>query len=93
MQRRLDSELMLRGAAARRLIAEGEDPVRMLLEVVWPGHDWAESILRARFTSCPVCVADTVGCGECGGTGLVTFARHKHLAIEALAEQYALAGA
>ncbi len=81
---------MLRGAAARRLIADGEDPVKMLLEVVWPAHDWAESALRARFANCPLCTEDTVGCEECLGTRLVTTARRKLLAIEALAEQYAL---
>ena len=86
MQGRLDSELMLRGAAARRLIADGEDPVRMLLEVVWPRHDWAERALRARFTNCPLCTDDTVGCEECVGTRLVTVARRKLLAIENLAE-------
>jgi hypothetical protein len=90
MQGRLDSELMLRGAAARRLIADGEDPVRMLLQVVWPGYDWAESALRSRFTACPVCVEDVVGCAECGGTRLVTVTRRKLLAIEALADCYAL---
>ena len=90
MQGRLDSELMLRGAAARRLIADGEDPIRMLLEVVWPGHDWAGSALLARFSRCPVCNEDAVGCEECLGTSLVTTARRKLLAIEALAERYAL---
>ena len=93
MQGRLDSELMLRGAAARRLIADGEDPFRMLLEVVWPGHDWADSALRTRFSSCPLCADDTVRCAECGGTGLVTVVRRKLLAIEALAEHYALQSA
>ena len=77
---------MLRGAAARRLIADGEDPIRMLLEVVWPGQDWAASALRTRFSSCPVCADDAVGCVECGGTGLVTVARRKLLAVEALAD-------
>ena len=86
MQGRLDSELMLRGAAARRLIADGEDLVRMLLEVVWPGHDWAERALRTRFTHCPLCTDGSVRCAECGSTGLVTIARRKLLAIESLAE-------
>jgi hypothetical protein len=85
MQGRLDSQLMLRGAAARRLIADGEDPIRMLLEVVWPGHDWAESALRARFTSCPVCTEHAIGCQECLGTRLVTIARRELLDIEAFA--------
>ncbi len=62
----------------------------MLLEVVWPGHEWAESALRTRFTSCPLCTEDTIGCEECLGTRLVTTGRHKLLAIEALAERYAL---
>jgi hypothetical protein len=85
MQGRLDSELMLRGAAARRLISDGEDPVRMLLEVVLPGHDWAERALRTRFTSCPACLDGSPGCRECGSTGLVTVARRKLLQIEELA--------
>ena len=82
-----DRGLMKRGEAARRLIAQGEDPVRMLLEVVWPGQDWADSALRSRFTSCPACSHDMVGCAECGSTGLVTTTRRKLLAIEALADR------
>jgi hypothetical protein len=78
---------MKRGEAARRLIAQGEDPVRMLLEVVWPGQDWAEGALRSRFAPCPACPQDMVGCPECGSTGLVTTTRRQLLAIEALADR------
>jgi hypothetical protein len=80
-----DKGLMERGVAARRLITEGEDPVRMLLEVVWPGHDWAESAMHTRFASCPECSDGSPGCAECGGTGLVTSARRQLLMIEDLA--------
>ena len=80
-----DKSLMKRGEAARRLIAQGEDPFRMLLAVVWPGHDWSESVLLARLTSCPRCSDEHVGCKECGSTGLVTAARRQLLTIEALA--------
>jgi hypothetical protein len=68
-----DKTLMKRGEAARRLIVDGEDPFRMLLAVVWPGHDWSESVLLARL------------CEECGSTGLVTATRRNLLAIEDLA--------
>jgi hypothetical protein len=80
-----DRTLMKRGEAARRLIVDGEDPFRMLLAVVWPDHDWEESVLLARLTSCPSCSDGIVGCHECGSTGLVTAARRKLLAIEELA--------
>jgi hypothetical protein len=76
---------MKRGEAARRLIADGEDPFRMLLTVVWPGHDWPESAMLARLTSCPKCSDDSAECSECGNTGLVTAHRRKQLTIEALA--------
>jgi hypothetical protein len=76
---------MKRGEAARRLIAQGEDPVRMLLAAVWPDHDWAESALHTRLTHCPRCSDSTVGCQECGGTRLVTTTRRKLLTIEDLA--------
>jgi hypothetical protein len=76
---------MKRGEVARRLIVQGEDPVRMLLAVVWPDHDWAETVLRTRLTHCPRCSISTVGCEECGSTGLVTPARRRLLAIEDLA--------
>jgi hypothetical protein len=76
---------MKRGEAARRLITHGEDPFRMLLAVVWPGHDWAASALHVRFTSCPRCSAGVSGCAECGSTGLVTTTRRQLLTIEALA--------
>ena len=78
---------MKRGEAARRLIAQGEDPVQMLLEVVWPGQDWGDSALRSRLTSCPACADGIVGCAECGSTGLVTTTRRQLLAIEALADR------
>lgn len=58
----------------------------MLLAVVWPDHDWAESALHVRLATCPKCSDNTVGCPECGGTGLVTTTRRKLLAIEALAD-------
>jgi hypothetical protein len=80
-----DKTLMKRGEAARRLIVDGEDPFRMLLAVVWPNHDWEESVLLASLTSCPRCSDGTVGCVECGSTGLVTAARRQLLTIEALA--------
>ena len=76
---------MTLGAAARRLIREGEDPIKMLLAVVWPNHDWSESALRARLTPCPTCWHGAGGCMECGSTGLVTASRRQLLAIEALA--------
>jgi hypothetical protein len=76
---------MKRGEAARRLIAEGEDPFRMLLAVVWPGHDWSESALPATLTSCPMCSNGVIPCGECGSTELVTAARCEVLVGEALA--------
>jgi hypothetical protein len=79
---------MKRGEAARRLIAQGEDPVRMLLEVVWPGQDWADRALRSRLTTCPECSEGMLlGCAECGSTGLVTTTRRKLLAVEALADR------
>jgi hypothetical protein len=81
-----DRGLMKRGEAARRLIAQGEDPVRMLLAAVWPDHDWAETAVRTRLTACPRCSSNTAGCEECGSTGRVTLARRKLLAIEDLAE-------
>jgi hypothetical protein len=80
-----DNELMKRGEAARRLITEGEDPFATLLSAVWPDHDWSESALYARLTSCPRCRGADTRCGECGNTGLVTAARNKLLAIEEFA--------
>ena len=80
-----DRALMKRGEAARRLIAEGEDPFRMLLAVVWPGHDWSESALLATLTSGPMCSDGVIPCGECGSTGLVTATRREVLVGEALA--------
>jgi hypothetical protein len=80
-----DKELMRRGKAARQCIEAGEDPYRMLLQVVWPEHDWADLALRTRFTSCPECSADADRCDECGSTGIVSEERSRLLAIEALA--------
>ena len=57
----------------------------MLLAVVWPDYDWAASALRTPLTQCPRCSDRTVGCEECGSTGLVTIDRRKLLAIEDLA--------
>ena len=76
---------MKRGEAARRVIADGEDPFLMFLQVVWPDHDWAESAMLARLTTCPKCSEAKRGCAECGSTGLVTTERRKLLAIEDLA--------
>jgi hypothetical protein len=86
MSERYDRGLMKRGAEARRLIAEGEDPIRMLLAVVWPDHDWAASVLLAKFALCPTCSDATAGCMECGSTGLVTAERRTVLRVEALAD-------
>jgi hypothetical protein len=80
-----DRALMKRGAEARRLIADGEDPIRMLLHVVWPDHDWAESALIAKIVACPKCSDSGTECSECGRTGLVTVERRKVLTMEALA--------
>ena len=80
-----DRELMKRGEAARRLIAEGEDPFAMLLAAVWPEHDWTERARVAHFTACPRCSDNAVGRVECGGTGLVTAAQRKLFVVEELA--------
>ena len=80
-----DRELMKRGEAARKLIADGEEPFQMLLAAVWPDHDWSESALYARLTKCPQCGGTDAGCSECGNTGLITAARQKLLAIEEFA--------
>ncbi len=80
-----DRALMKRGEAARRLIAEGEDPFRMLLTVVWPEHDSGEHARRACLTACPSCSDGTLACAECGSTGLVTAERRQLLTIETLA--------
>jgi hypothetical protein len=82
---RYDKDLMRRGVAARQCIEDGEDPFLMLLQVVWPDHDWAESAMLARLTACPKCRGTTSGCSECGSTGLVTEELSKSLAIETLA--------
>ena len=76
---------MKRGEAARRVIADGEDPLLMLLQVVWPDHDWAESAMLARLAGCPKCSDIGSTCDECGNTGLVTEERKKLLAIDDLA--------
>ena len=80
-----DRELMKRGKAARQLVADGEDPLDMLLAAVWPDHDWSESALYARLTKCPRCGGNNIACNDCGNTGLITAARQKLLAIEELA--------
>ena len=85
MAEKYDRGLMKRGAEARRLIADGEDPVRMLLQVVWPDHDWADSALLAKLASCPHCSDGGGHCAECECTGLVTVERRKVLTMEALA--------
>ena len=84
-QRGYDASLMKRGEEARRLIRAGEDPVRMLIAVVWPDENWAELALSTLLTECPRCSGGTVTCEECGSTGLVTAGRRKLLAIEDLA--------
>ena len=86
MAEKYDKHLMRRGAAARDCIEDGEDPFRMLLQVVWPDHHWAESALLARLTACPKCRGSLSGCPECGSTGLLTEERRKFLAIDALAK-------
>jgi hypothetical protein len=86
MAENYDRRLMERGKAARRCIDDGEDPFRMLLQVVWPDHDWDESAMLARLTACPKCSGAVPGCPECGSTGLVTEERSKLLSIEALAK-------
>ena len=68
-----DTELMRRGAEARRLIADGEDPYRMLAAVLWPGRDWSEEVMYARLTECAWCAGAT-RCDECGSTGLMVAA-------------------
>jgi hypothetical protein len=70
MPENYDRTLMKRGEAARRVIADGEDPFLMFLQVVWPDHDWAESAMLARLTTCPKCSEAKCGCAECGSTGL-----------------------
>ena len=82
---RYDRELMTRGEAARRLIADGEDPWVMLLAAVSPDHDWSESLLHAELASCPRCSNDSSDCPECGNTGLVTAARRKLSVFERVA--------
>jgi hypothetical protein len=84
MPENYDRELMQRGEAARRLIGDGEDPFRMLLQAVWPDHDWDESVMLARLMACPTCSGAVPGCAECGSTGLLTEERRKLLTFEAL---------
>ena len=86
MAEKYDRNLMKRGAAARQVIEDGEDPFRMLLQVVWPDHDWAESAMLARLTGCPKCSDDGSRCDICGNTGLVTEEHRGLLAIEDLAK-------
>ena len=86
MGERYDRGLMKRAEGARRCIADGEDPFTMLLQAVWPDHDWAESAMLARLTACPACRGSVHGCSECGSTGLVTEGRSEELAIEKLAK-------
>ena len=51
------------------LIAEGEDPYRMLAAVVWPGRDWSDEVLRLALVGCPGCSGEAQ-CEDCGSTGL-----------------------
>jgi hypothetical protein len=67
-------------------IEDGEDPLLMLLQVVWSDHDWAESAMLARLNACPRCLGSTSGCPECGSTGLPTEARRELLASDTLAK-------
>jgi hypothetical protein len=85
-EKNYDAGLMKRGQAARRLIRDGEDPYRMLLQVVWPDRDWAEEALLATLTACPSCAGGVMACSECWGTGIVSTNRRKMLAFEALAD-------
>jgi len=87
MHGKYDRGLMARGEAARRCISNGEDPFTMLLQAVWPDHDWAESAMLARLESCPRCSGSKSGCPDCGSTGLVTEDRRKWVAAELLADQ------
>ena len=82
-----DRGLMARGEAARRCISNGEDPFTMLLQAVWPDHDWAASAMLARLVSCPRCSGSKSGCPDCGSTGLVTEDRRKRVAAKLLADQ------
>lgn len=86
MGEKYDRELMKRGMAARQLIEEGEEPFRMLLQAVWPDHDWEESLMLARLMECPTCLGSAPGCKECGSTGLITEERRRLLSIEGLAK-------
>jgi len=86
MADRYDKDLMRRGAAARDCIEEGEDPFRMLLQAVWPDHDWAESAMLATLTGCPKCSDSGRSCDVCGNTGLLTEERRNLLAMEDLAK-------
>jgi len=87
MGERYDKGLMQRGAAARELIAAGEDPYRMLLQVVCPDRDWSEDALIATLALCPRCEGEgIITCPECGGTGVVSTDRRKMLTFEALAD-------
>ena len=83
---RYDLELMARGEAARRLIADGEDPWVMLLAAVCPDRDWSDGLLHAELASCPQCSDRSGDCPECGNTGLLTAARRKLTMIERIAE-------
>jgi hypothetical protein len=69
MAERYDRELMERGAAARQVIADGEDPFVMLLHAVWPDHDWAESAMLARLMACPTCRGSKSGCSRAEAQG------------------------
>jgi hypothetical protein len=73
---------MDRGAIARRLISDGEEPYRMLAAVVWPGRDWAEDARNARLEPCTNC-AGRIPCDHCGGTGLVSATRRTSLRSDA----------
>jgi hypothetical protein len=77
---------MTRGEAARRLIADGEDPWVMLLAAVFPDHDWSECVLHAELATCPQCSDDSGDCPECGNTGFLTAARRKLSVIERVAD-------
>ena len=56
MHGKYDRGLMARGEAARRCISNGEDPF-MLLQAVWPDHEWAESAMFASLSRVPDVVA------------------------------------
>ena len=58
----------------------------MLLQAVWPDHDWDERRDARKTYGVPTCSGSGPGCTDCGSTGLLTEERKKLLNIEALAK-------